>query len=208
MEKKPVAEVEPEETEVKPGKQKESETNGSNPPKSESPEPPATTEPSQKEKDKYDSDYEDNITIKMPQPAADSTSVPSKVRHTYLTHLRHRYIIIALMFQRSPSYSHRSESSHRRDRSDYVSDHDHKHQRPSKSESVNKDRSLLPLPIGTLPSYQGHMMAESEEARRSSAYKPPYMQMQRGPPPMHMMSHHMPAYNNGFNNMGQRPPLR
>lgn len=186
VEKKPVAEVEPEETEVKPEKQKESETNGSNPPKSESPEPPATTEPSQKEKDKYDSDYEDNITIKMPQPAADSTTVPSK---------------------RSPSYSHRSESSHRRDRSDYVSDHDHKHQRPSKSESVNKDRSLLPLPIGTLPSYQGHMMAESEEARRSSAYKPPYMQMQRGPPPMHMMSHHMPAYNNGFNNMGQRPPL-
>ncbi|EDW92482.1 E3 ubiquitin-protein ligase RBBP6 [Drosophila yakuba] len=186
VEEKPVAEEEPEKTEVKPGKQQESETNGSNPPKSESPEPPPTTEPSQKEKDKYDSDYEDNITIKMPQPAADSASVPSK---------------------RSPSYSQRSESSHRRDRSDYVSEHDHKHHRPSKSESANKDRSLLPTPIGTVPSYQGHMMAESEEARRSSAYKPPYMQMQRGPPPMHMMGHHMPAYNNGYNNMGQRPPL-
>ncbi|KQS63102.1 uncharacterized protein Dere_GG22940, isoform B [Drosophila erecta] len=187
VEEKPVAEAEPEKTEVKPGKKQEAETNGGNPPKSESPEPPPTTQPSQKEKDKYDSDYEDNITIKMPQPSADSTSVPSK---------------------RSPSYSQKGESSQRRDRSDYVSEHDHKHHRPAKSESGNKDRSLLPTPIGTVPSYQGHMMGESEEARRPSAYKPPYMQMQRGPPPMHMMSHHMPPYNNGYNSMGQRPPLR
>ncbi|XP_017125383.1 E3 ubiquitin-protein ligase RBBP6 [Drosophila elegans] len=191
VEEKPVEEEEKEETaELKTEKQEETETetNGNKAPKSESPEPPPTVEPSQKEKDKYDSDYEDNITIKMPQPTADSTSVPSK---------------------RSPTYSHKSsESSHRRERSEYTSDHDHKHHRPSKSESGHKERSLLPTPIGTVPSYQGHMMSgESEDARRSSAYKPQYMQMQRGPPPMHMMSHHMPAYNNGYNNMGQRPPL-
>ncbi|XP_016953305.1 E3 ubiquitin-protein ligase RBBP6 [Drosophila biarmipes] len=187
VEEKPLKEEAPQEAEVKADKQEETETNGKKPKKSESPEPPSTAEPTQKEKDKYDSDYEDNITIKMPQPAAEPASVPSK---------------------RSPTYSHRSsESSHRRERSDYVSDHDHKHHRPSKSESSNKDRSLLPTPIGTVPSYQGHMMNEAEDARRSSAYKPPYMPMQRGPPPMHMMGHHMPAYNNGYNNMGQRPPL-
>nr|XP_016929061.1 E3 ubiquitin-protein ligase RBBP6 [Drosophila suzukii]XP_016929062.1 E3 ubiquitin-protein ligase RBBP6 [Drosophila suzukii] len=188
-EEKPAKEEETLEAEVKTDKQDETETNGKKPPKSESPEPPSTAEPSQKEKekDKYDSDYEDNITIKMPKPAAEPASVPSK---------------------RSPTYSQRSsESSHRRERSDYVSDHDHKHHRPSKSESGNKDRSLLPTPIGTVPSYQGHMMNEAEDARRSSAYKPQYMPMQRGPPPMHMMGHHMPAYNNGYNNMGQRPPL-
>ncbi|XP_017070285.1 E3 ubiquitin-protein ligase RBBP6 [Drosophila eugracilis] len=187
VEEKPAEVEEPVEEEVKTEKQEETETNGKKPPKSESPEPPSTAEPPHKEKDKYDSDYEDNITIKMPQPPSDSTSAPSK---------------------RSPSYSQRSsESSHRRDRSDYVADHDHKHHRPSKSEPSNKDRSLLPTPITTVPSYQGHMMNESEDARRSSAYKPPYMQMQRGPPPMHMMAHHIPAYNNGYNNMGQRPPL-
>ncbi|XP_016974774.1 E3 ubiquitin-protein ligase RBBP6 isoform X2 [Drosophila rhopaloa] len=190
VEEKPVEEEETEEAaEVKTEKQEETETNGKKPPKSESPEPPPTVEPLQKEKDKYDSDYEDNITIKMPQPSADSTSAPSK---------------------RSPTYSHKSgESTHRRERSDYASDHDQKHHRPSKSESGHKERSLLPTPIGTVPSYQGHMMSESEDARRSSAFKYTFqdMQMQRGPPPMHMMSHHMPAYNNGYNNMGQRPPL-
>jgi len=87
-EEKPAKEDETLEAEVKTDKQDETETNGKKPPKSESPEPPSTAEPSQKEKekDKYDSDYEDNITIKMPKPAAESASVPSKVRFNFCSY--------------------------------------------------------------------------------------------------------------------------
>ncbi|KAH8254691.1 hypothetical protein KR032_011683 [Drosophila birchii] len=212
-------ETEPEKPEKTEEQKEETETNGKKAPKSESPEPlppPQTVESSssssapQKEKDKYDSDYEDNITITMPQAAAaasDSTAISTK--------------------KPSPGYSHRtSESSSHRRESDRKADYEHKHHRPSSRSERERERerdrdrdrepgkergerSLLPTPIGTLPSYQGHMMgSESEDARRSSAYKPPYMQMQRGPPvPMHMMPMHMPPYNNGYNSMGQRPPL-
>ncbi|XP_070134389.1 E3 ubiquitin-protein ligase RBBP6 isoform X2 [Drosophila bipectinata] len=194
-EEPPVEEPQPEEPEKpeKAEKPEETETNGKKEqPKSESPEPtPAPEEPpKEKEKDKYDSDYEDNITIKMPQSATDSAPISRKA---------------------SPSYSQKpSESSHRREtKSDYA---EHDQHRPSKSEAGKSERSLLPTPIGTLPNYQGHMMGEeerrAEEARRSSAYKQSYMPMQRGPPPMHMMGHHIPSYNNGYNSMGQRPPLR
>ncbi|KAH8291319.1 hypothetical protein KR054_010566 [Drosophila jambulina] len=210
-------EAEPEKPEKTEEPKEETETNGKKAPKSVSPEPapPQATESSsssaaQKEKDKYDSDYEDNITITMPQAAAasDSTAISTKK-------------------QPSPGYSHRtSESSSHRRESERKSDYDHKHHRPSSRSERERERererdrdrdrehgkgerSLLPTPIGTLPSYQGHMMgSESEDARRSSAYKPPYMQMQRGPPvPMHMMPMHIPTYNNGYSSMGQRPPL-
>ncbi|KPU76879.1 uncharacterized protein Dana_GF11371, isoform D [Drosophila ananassae] len=196
-EEPPVVEPEPEEPEKpeKVEKPEETETNGKKEqPKSESPEPTLAVEepPKEKEKDKYDSDYEDNITIKMPQPAADSAPISRKA---------------------SPNYSQKtSESSHRREpKSEYASEHD-KHRPSSKSESGKSERSLLPTPIGMHMNYQGHMMGEeerrAEEARRSNAYKPSYMPMQRGPPPMHMMGHHIPPCNNGYNSMGQRPPLR
>ncbi|KAH8237404.1 hypothetical protein KR038_010996 [Drosophila bunnanda] len=216
-EKPPLREEEtaPEKPAETEGQKEETETNGKKAPKSESPEPaplpPQTIESSssavvQKEKDKYDSDYEDNITITMPKAAAASESSA-----------------ISTKKQSSPGYSNRiSESSSHRRESDRKSDYEHRHHRPSSRSERERERdrdrdrepgkgerSLLPTPIGTLPSYQGHMMgSESEDARRSSAYKPPYMQMQRGPPvPMHMMPMHIPNYNNGYSNMGQRPPL-
>ncbi|XP_022223846.2 E3 ubiquitin-protein ligase RBBP6 [Drosophila obscura] len=217
----PVAEKEPEEvaSKEKTLKQEEPETNGKkHPPKVPSPEPAeakatATATDSnadqsqkekekEKEKDKYDSDYEDNITITMPQTLSDSASiVSSKLSPT---------------FPRKPPAHH---VSHRREhKMDYMSESDMKRRPPTQSQSDSGkphnerergERSLLPTPISTHQSYQGHhVVNESDEVHRGNVYKPPYMQMPRGPPPLHMMGHHIPPpYSNGYNNMGQRPPL-
>ncbi|SPP73237.1 blast:E3 ubiquitin-protein ligase RBBP6 [Drosophila guanche] len=159
----------------------------------------------EKEKDKYDSDYEDNITITMPQTLADSASiVSSKMSPTY---------------PRKPPAHH---VSHRREhKMDYMSESDMKRRPTTQSQSQSDsgkphnergergERSLLPTPISTHQSYQGHhVVNEPDEVHRGNVYKPPYMQMPRGPPPLHMMGHHIPPqYSNGYNNMGQRPPL-
>ncbi|XP_026841678.1 E3 ubiquitin-protein ligase RBBP6 [Drosophila persimilis] len=216
---KPVAEKEPDEVSIQERilKHEEPETNGNkHPPKVPSTErdAAATTaaatdsnadqsqkereKDKEKEKDKYDSDYEDNITITMPQPLADSASiVSSKLSPT---------------FARKPPAHH---VSHRRDHKlDYMSESDMKRRPPAQSESGKPhnergERSLLPTPISTHQSYQGHhVVNESDEVHRGNVYKTPYMQMPRGPPPLHMMGHHIPPpYSNGYNNMGQRPPL-
>lgn len=44
-----------------------------------------TAEPPKKEKDKSDSDYEDNITIKMPKIMEDSTSVVSNANKEHVS---------------------------------------------------------------------------------------------------------------------------
>lgn len=49
------------------------------------PENTVSVEPSKKEKDKSDSDYEDNITIKMPKMLEDSTSVVTNTNKEHVS---------------------------------------------------------------------------------------------------------------------------
>lgn len=74
------------------------------------------------------------------------------------------------------------------------------------------ERSLLPTPItGHHKPYPNHNMNDqrdkplmnSDQAHRIGVYKPAYIQMPRCPTMIHMA-----PYNNGYNNMPHRPPMK
>ncbi|KAH8354933.1 hypothetical protein KR093_002153 [Drosophila rubida] len=140
-----------------------------------------------------DSDYEDNITIKMPQKLIENTS----------------NIADAMKEE-----SHGNNVMQRRDQNyEYKSDMDIKPQSSYPKSEVKQERSLLPTPVGThhKPQYPNHNMNEqrdkpvmnSDQDHRMGVYKPPYMQMSRLP----AMHQHMAPYNNGYNNIQHRPPM-
>ncbi|XP_068146371.1 E3 ubiquitin-protein ligase RBBP6 [Drosophila tropicalis] len=148
----------------------------------------------EKEKEKNDSDYEDNITIKMPQKVEDTTpAIAPKVIQPYIGSK-----------PSGDSVSHRREQNQ-----EFMMDHDMKPRPPpAKLEGAkHHERSLLPTPVGIHQNFQCHVVNEPEDTHRIGVYKQsPYIQAPRLPP-LHMVGHQMPPYNNGYNNMGQRPPM-
>ncbi|XP_062135953.1 LOW QUALITY PROTEIN: uncharacterized protein LOC133845497 [Drosophila sulfurigaster albostrigata] len=148
-----------------------------------------------------DSDFEDNITIKMPQKLIETTTNMAD----------------AVKEEAIPSYSQKSHGNNvmqRRDHNyEYKSDLDMKPQSNYPKSDVKQERSLLPTPVGThhKPQYPNHNMNDQrdkpvmnpEQDHRMGIYKPPYMQMPRLP----AMHQHMAPYNNGYNNIQHRPPM-
>ncbi|KAH8261568.1 hypothetical protein KR044_011432 [Drosophila immigrans] len=144
-----------------------------------------------------DSDFEDNITIKMPQKLIETTTNTDDAA--------------------IPSYSQKSHGNNvmqRRDHSyEYKSDMDMKPHSIYPKSDVKQERSLLPTPVGThhKPQYPNHNMNDQrdkpvmnpEQDHRMGGYKPPYMQMPRLP----AMHQHMGPYNNGYNNIQHRPQM-
>ncbi|EDW01958.1 E3 ubiquitin-protein ligase RBBP6 [Drosophila grimshawi] len=158
-----------------------------------------STDSVKKEKDKFDSDYEDNITITMPQ----------KVNNTLLINADTN------KEQSVPSYSHKSHGNNvhpRREANiEYKPEMEKKHQSYDNNERIRpqNERSLLPTPVGTHHKYANMNMSEQREpntdqSRHMGLYKPAYIQM---PPRCPTMIHMPPYNNNGYNNMPHRPPI-
>ncbi|XP_023171826.2 E3 ubiquitin ligase PARAQUAT TOLERANCE 3 [Drosophila hydei] len=157
-------------------------------------------EPIKKEKDKSDSDYEDNITIKMPQKEVDNNFVSAETNKEQI----------------QPSYQQIPASSNaiqrREGNYEYKSDIEIKQAPYVKNDNIKpqNERSLLPTPIGTHHKYpnmnindqRDKPVVNTDQGHRMGHYKPPYIQMPRCPTIIHMS-----PYNNGYNNMQHRPPM-
>ncbi|XP_030558535.1 ankyrin repeat domain-containing protein 12 [Drosophila novamexicana] len=161
----------------------------------------SNTDSSKKEKDKFDSDYEDNITIKMPQKENDTNFVSADTNKEQVL----------------PSYSQTSLGNNVNQRHEvnfeYKPDHEIKQPPYARNDNIKpqNERSLLPTPIGNHHKYPTHHMNEQREQKsivnpdqshRINHYKPTYIQMPRCPTILHMS-----PYNNGYNNMAHRPPI-
>lgn len=97
---------------------------------------------------------------------------------------------------------------------EYKSDIEMKQVPYTKNDNIKpqNERSLLPTPIGTHHKYANMNINEqrdkpvvnADQGHRMGHYKPPYIQqIPRCPTIIHM-----PPYNNGYNNMQHRPPMR
>ncbi|KAH8413747.1 hypothetical protein KR222_006824 [Zaprionus bogoriensis] len=144
-----------------------------------------------KEKDKSDSDYEDNITIKMPQKVEENAASPSAAQQIQANSITQR---------REQNFEYKSDPE-LKPLSNFT-----------KIENIKpqNERSLLPTPIASHHKYHNLNINEqreksiinAEQAHRVGVYKPAYVQMPRCPSLLHV-----PPYNNGYNNMSHRPPL-
>ncbi|XP_030384173.1 E3 ubiquitin ligase PARAQUAT TOLERANCE 3 [Scaptodrosophila lebanonensis] len=161
-----------------------------------------------KDKDKSDSEYEDNITIKMPTkkmventfgiPGSDNVEVPKSPPK--------KESVNPIVQRKQKDYQYDSEPDNRQRMSAKTDNY-----------KPQNERSLLPTPISVHHNYQSQNLNDQMEkpllttemannAHRMNVYKPPYIQMPRGPP-LHMMGHHIPQYSNGYNTVAHRPPI-